>query len=409
MGFTNRNRLSEKALEVTSRIKTQLKDSSSLNSSRNNFSVKKTGKKQVQQKDNKDLTPRESIYLIKKDHKLGIASMNKSSQRATEVLKAVSKDSNRSKSKKNIKTVSNRVLQKKAVAIFPEPEETTIDALDQLSLIDRLGEDSDCMWLSSDNYSLSSDIWEFDHFDLLPQEQLSSTSSWCRSPASSAESSVTDGFQHVSRSGSLCHCRKFNFGGKVEKALMKPGEFENEGRDSSLVHSESLKFYHGRQAEVPSVSNSSVESPSSYVDSVSRDCKLIHGRENYSGAFVFDISSHSLSSIHHQKILSSHSCSLDCDWDEPLFWPFDRNLYDNLDLDKFFCQSPLKDEGKSKVAASHGKRVTQLRLPAKSSPTKSVRNACKTRVLGSGISSRHSKLSSSTKGSYRQPWGISKR
>lgn len=402
MGFTSRNLLSEKAMEVTSRIKTQLKDSSSLNTSRNNFGVKKAGKKQVQQKDNKGLTPRESIDLIKKDHKLSIISRNKSSQQATEVLKAVSKDSNHSKSKKNMKTVSNRVLQKKAAAIFPEPEETTIDALDQLSLIDSLDEDNDCMWLSSD--SLSSDIWEFDHFDLLSQEQLSSTFSWSRSSASSAESNVNGSIR-----GSLCHGRKLDFGGKVENALMKPGELENEGRDSSLGHSESLKFYHGRQAGVPSASNSSVESPSSYVDSLSRDCKLIHGRENDSGVSVFDISSPSLRSIHHQKILSSHSCSQDYDWDEPLFWPFDRNLYDNLDLDKFFRQSPLKDEGKSNVAGSHGKRVTRLRLPVDSSSKKSVTNPCKTRVSGRGTSSRLSKLSLSTKGSYRQPCSISKR
>lgn len=407
MGFTSRNLLSEKAMEVTSRIKTQLNDKSSLNTSRNNFGVKKACKKQVQQKDSKGLTPRESIDLIKKDHKLGITSRNKSSQQATEVLKAVSKGSNLSKSKKNMKTVSNRVLQRKAAAIFPEPEETTIDALDQLSLIDRLDEDNDCMWLSSD--SLSSYIWEFDHFDLLSQEQLSSTFSWSRSSTSSAESNVTDGFQHGPISGSLCHGRKLDFGGKVENALMKPGELENEGSDSSLVHSENLRFYHSRQAGVPSVSNSSVESPSSYVDSLSRDCKLIHGRENDSGVFVFDISSPSLSSIHHQKILSSHSCSQDCDWDEPLFWPFDRNLYDNLDLDKFFRQSTLKDESKSNVAGSHGKGVTQLRLPANSSSTKSVTKACKTRVSGRGTSSRLSKLSLSTKGSHRQPCSISKR
>ncbi|XP_074580764.1 uncharacterized protein LOC141837220 [Curcuma longa] len=430
MGFMNRNRFSEKAMGVTSRIRAVPKDNNCLNLPKTEFSVKKYGIDQVHQKDTESLASQRSIKLNKNDQKLGATSKNKSPQQAMKVLKAVPTDSNPNKMKKNVKAGSNQALQKKFFRIFPEPEEAITDAMDELSFMDRLDEDSDCMWLSSGSLS-SSGVCEFDHFDLFLQGQSSSISSLPGSSASD-NGNESDGANLSPTSELFLLSKQLDFGVKDENAPIQLAAFSNSSRPESLSSdSDTLD-------DDTSPSHSSISSPTSYVDSPygdfdkteiwvssldleTEDCELIHGIEDDADIFDSDISCPFSGSMHDMELQSIDShcldcidwdykvLSLDCDWDEPLFWPYDRSLYDSIDLEEFLRPSPLKDECNSDVAGSHRTRITHLRLPDKSSSTRSVIDACQRRGVNRGTVSTPSKLSRSAKAQHQQYLSFSKR
>ncbi|CAL9134541.1 unnamed protein product [Musa textilis] len=348
--------------------------------------------------------------LSNNNKKRGCISTHPSSQRRKEVsprLKAVVKDgcnNNHSKNNTRLKEVPglDQAHLEKTASKFLGPELKGIDVEDQISFIDRLSEDSDYMWLNSDSLSSSllssddsQDVWDFDCMNLLLQVQFSPMSS---SLSGSSDVSLLDKGNEFYASDesksshrsemSLTLSRASSSTGKDVEELIQQGTF---GNDYSVSHSERPSCYR-TLFEDPSTSNSSCALPTTYVDTPSwdfnrtgiwvssldlenEDSELISERDEEFDIFDSDFPSPSFGAMRLRQIQSSSSSSLksvgqggkvqslDSGSDEALFWPFDHSLYSNVDVEKFLCMSPRKDESNVGVAGFHGSKLTSFRLP----------------------------------------------
>nr|XP_009401146.1 PREDICTED: uncharacterized protein LOC103985231 isoform X1 [Musa acuminata subsp. malaccensis]XP_009401148.1 PREDICTED: uncharacterized protein LOC103985231 isoform X1 [Musa acuminata subsp. malaccensis]XP_018681563.1 PREDICTED: uncharacterized protein LOC103985231 isoform X1 [Musa acuminata subsp. malaccensis] len=236
------------------------------------------------------------------------------------------------------------------------------------------------------------------------------------------------------------------------------GDVGSQEKDSSVAHPECLTS-HCPLREDTSISNSLCAFPSTYVDTpwdldrtdiwVSsldlerEDSELLKDREEEFDIFISDFPSPSLGAMGHLQIWSLGSRSLisggqeekfkntTTDSDEPLYWPFNHNLYNGLDFENFLCPSPCKDARNIGIAGFPDSKLTRLRLHQNrlqvdrkdsqrigrritiSPKPAAVTTEHETRVAGNGAQRSalmSSRLSRSFKTpSYQHPWNISKR
>ncbi|WOL12769.1 hypothetical protein Cni_G21537 [Canna indica] len=358
--------------------------------------------------------------------------------------------------------------KKETYANFPE----AVDVDDQINFIDRLSEESDYMWLSSDSLSSSllssddsQDFLGCDCLRLSLKRQISSISlSTTISDVSldKRNEAYSDGSNDSPKSEMpLVSSRKMACQEKKEKNVEELHRWlvGKERKSYSVGDSEISNSY---QIEDPSVSNVSCalhtrsqDLPSwdfdrtdiwvSSLDLEREDSELLGDRQKEFDVFDFDFPSPSFSAfsaMRHHQIQSSSPRSLTSvgqgdevkstttDLDEPLFWPLDYSLYSRLDCEKFLCPSPSKVEIHAHIAGTLGSKLTRLRLHQNSSqanrkgtqglgrritcsPTlKSVTAKYETKCANNGAwktKSTPSRLSRPTKFPHQHPCNLSKR
>ncbi|WOL11274.1 hypothetical protein Cni_G20036 [Canna indica] len=159
-------------LRVKTAISTQSKNNlrvktASSTQSKNNLRVKAAGSNQVRKKKLGAIFPEPEVEGIDAEDQLNSIDnlledrecMWLSSDSLSTKVKAFSKDGSHDQSKSSFKAKaasSNHARKKKSATIFPGLELVGLDAKDQLSFIDKLSDNVECMWLSSDSVSLIS-------------------------------------------------------------------------------------------------------------------------------------------------------------------------------------------------------------------------------------------------------------
>ncbi|KAI0496273.1 hypothetical protein KFK09_022587 [Dendrobium nobile] len=311
---------------------------------------------------------------------MGFLTCNRSSKpvdRALPRIKTSSKKNNPSnRPEESLQPVPN----KKTSDAFCELEIEDIDLEMQLKLAEGVSDESTCMWLSSDCDSSSlfsfdiSDLcllngWTPSFIDTVPLMKSENADSTVLPLLIdlSGELSKEEG---VMNDQSVCSYerRNFSYDRSLESSCTSLATMDNLDRSGTWISTFDLNLERSELIQLKDGVNST------YSDLSSPSCSY---RVNSLSEYSFS----SPSSITSSYLTETCGSLLgEFDYDEPLFWPYNQDMYESSELGKsFLCVSPRKEKkmsGKNKVNELKSVEVKPRKINNRSESRKIMQLQC---------------------------------